>query len=217
MSEEALLPHLTRAIQWWDRVMVVPGAAATKEVLRFLMALSSSFWFLSRLFGWAALRVHDTLDYSLAVLFAVFYNLALALLFASVMALAIYTEKHGSPAYWRYQAAGFVFVYFVLSMVYMDREGKLDDYGLLGYGAGLVCFLALILHPKWAANPVTAHTRAAMDWLSSGRPGRVVTAVFVYELGRRLLHVVINPLRRPFQRLRFKIFFGTSSAFRRHA
>lgn len=216
MNEEALIPYLTRAILWWDRVLALPGAAATKEVLRFLIAISSSFWFLSRVFGWAALQVHDNLDYSLAVLFAVFYNIALALLFASVMAAAIYSEKHGAPTYWRYQAGGFIVVYFVLSMVYMDREGKLDDYGLLGYAAGLVAFLVLILRPRWTLNPVTAHTRLAMDWLSQGWPGRIVTAIFVYELCRRALRVVINPLREPFRRLRYKIFFGTS-AFKRHA
>lgn len=207
LMEEALLPHTIKLVQWWDRVLALPGAAEIKEVLQFLTAISASFWFLSRVFGWAALQVHENLDYSLAVLFAVFYNVALAVLFASVMALSIHAEKHASPVYWRFQAGGFVLVYLVLSMVYMDREGKLDDYGLLGYAAGVLVFLAAMVRPAWIQNPAVERTREAVYWLSEGWPNRVVAAYFIYEGGRRFLRVVVRPLQEPLRRLRFKIFF----------
>mgnify|MGYP001605868572 CR=1 FL=1 len=87
--EQALLPWVARVIAWHDGLMAIPAARAAMELLSFLIGLSSGFWLLSKVLGRAALLLHRLLDHSLAELFAVVYNIVLAVLYASVLVYAI--------------------------------------------------------------------------------------------------------------------------------
>jgi hypothetical protein len=179
--EAAVIDYLTSAIQLYDRLMAVPHVRTTVETLLFLSGTSGAFWFLSRVLGRVALAIHDSLDYSLAVLFAVSYNLALAVLFAGVMALAIFRRSAGSELLLGYQAAGFVFIYLVLSAAYSDHEGKIDEYSVVGYFGGLAAFLLCCVHSQWLTHPAVARAHGVVNWIRFGWAGKVALALSVLQ------------------------------------
>lgn len=172
--EDRLVAHLARLIQWWDKVLEIPHVRPVLLGFLFLSATSGAFWFLSRLLGMVALRIHSSLDYSLAVLFAVFYNIALAVAFSGVMALAIFKRTAGTDDMLAYQAAGFVFIYLVLSAAYSDATGVVDEYALAGYVAGLISYLAFCIHSNLLSVPAVAKVYEGVDWAMSPGPQRVI-------------------------------------------
>lgn len=170
-----------RLVTLWDRLMAVPGARPALEGCAFLLAVSGAFWFLSGLLGRAALALHDALDHSLAVLFAVSYNLALAVLFGAVMAAAVFRAGEGSALMLAYQAAGFLLVYLVLSAAYADAQGAVDEYAAAGYAAGLTAFLAGCVSTAWLSWPAVRQAEAWTVWAWSRWPGKAVAALSTLE------------------------------------
>ena len=211
MDQTRLIEELTRLIQAWDRLMQVPGARPAYDVLAFLFGVSGAFWFLSRLMSYAALKIHDNLDHSLAVLFAVAYNAVLALLFASVMFYAILAEKGGSPSYLLYQFSGFVFLYVILGAAYADKDtGRVNEYGILGYAAGLIGYLILAVRREWASHPLVQTAHGVISWMLQGWTSRLMVAYALYEIGRRAWHAARESLARNqgrLHRLRRRFFF----------
>ena len=93
--EAWLLPWTTRAVLLHDRLMAIPAARSWVEILTALFGLSGSFWLLSKGFGRVAEAVRRELDHSLAELFAVLYNLALAVLYSAVLVYAAISQRGG--------------------------------------------------------------------------------------------------------------------------
>lgn len=174
--EEKLVAQLSRAIQAWDRLLAIPHVRPVLLGFFFLAATSGAFWFISRLLGLVALRIHSSLDYSLAVLFAVAYNVALAVMFASVMALAVYKRAAGTDDLLAYQTAGFIFVYLVLSAAYSDAEGVVDEYALAGYAGGLAVYLACCVRTSLLNVPAVGRVYDAVSWAMSPGPHRLIVA-----------------------------------------
>lgn len=182
-SEEAVIQWGTQALLLWERYLAIPGVRPLYELVLFLTSVSGTFWLLCALMGYVALKIHDGLDRSLAVLFAVTYNVVLGLLFASVMFLAIMTEKGHTRSYFFYQAGGFVFVYLVLSSVYADRKGKIDEYGILGFAGGLLAYLAFAVRPDLLGNRLTLTAYGSLQAMKQGLVGQVLAAWVVYQSG----------------------------------
>lgn len=172
--EDKLVARLARLIQWWDKVLEIPHVRPVLQGFVFLSATSGAFWFLSRVFGVVALKIHSSLDYSLAVLFAVFYNIALAVAFSGVMAFSIFKRTAGTDDLLAYQAAGFVFIYLVLSAAYSDATGVVDEYALAGYVAGLASYLLFCVHTSFLNLPAVADAYKAVDWAMSPGPQRII-------------------------------------------
>lgn len=213
--EETVVRWGAEAMRLWDAYMAVPGVKPAYEILLFLISISGSFWLLSRLFGWVALKIHDSLDRSLAVLFAVVYNIVLALLFSSVLYLGIMAEKGDTRSFMLYQVCGFVYVYILLGAVYADRRtGEIDEYGILGFIGGLVSYLAFAVHPALLGNRPTVLAYEALQAMKEGWVGRVVSAYFLYAslrycagLGWKGLLLLLAP----FARVHRRFFFETPS------
>jgi len=181
MNLDSLVEPLTKAMLWWEHVMAMPGVRPAVQGVTFVSGTSGAFWFLSHVCGIAALKIHDALDYSLAVVFAVFYNAGLAVLFGGVMAAAVVKVSAGGEWLMAYEAAGFIFCYFVLGMAYLNKDGKLDDYTVVGYFAGLITFVAGCVHASLLAHPVLATAHETVSFVLRHPLGKVVLALFAAQ------------------------------------
>jgi hypothetical protein len=188
--EQALLPWLTRGVIWFDKAMAVPAVRSWFEILRELVGISGAFWLLSKFLGRAALLIHRLLDHSLAELFAVAYNLALAVLYSSVLVYAAIAERGGRSDFFAFQAAGFVMCYVVLGATYREPSGRLSEYALPGYVGGLASYLFFCVKTKPLSNPVTPKLYEALTLFLRSGAARYVTllavAIAVVESLRRL-------------------------------
>jgi len=178
----ALQPWLDRGAQAYARAMAVPGVRARKELLTFLLGMSGAFWLLSKAASRVAAGIHHALDRSLADLFAVVYNLALSVLFASVLVFAIYAERGGKDDFLAYQAAAFVLIYVVLGSVYAEKSGKVSEYALPGYWGGLAAFLFFCLRSQYLRNPVTPRAYEWVSWAMRGWVGKAAAAFTALQL-----------------------------------
>lgn len=181
MSLDAFVPLGARLVSAWDAFLALPGARAVVEAAIFLCGTSGTFWLLSRFLSRAAKALHDALDESLAALFAVSYNVALAALFGAVMAAAAFAAAHGSAFLLAYQAAALVFVYLVLGAAYFDEEGRLDEYSGAGYVGGLAAFLACSVRTQWLSLPVVVHAQGLVAWAWHGWLGKLAGTVAAAE------------------------------------
>ena len=109
------------------------------------------------------------------------FAVLLALLFASVMFLAIMTEKGHTRSYFFYQAGGFVFIYIVLSSIYADRKGKIDEYGILGFAGGLLAYLVFAVRPDLLGNALTLTAYGSLQAMKRGLLGRLVVHVGLFS------------------------------------
>ena len=137
-----------------------------------LVSLSGSFWLLSKVFGLIALGVHKVLDHSLAELFAVAYNIGLAVLYSSVLVYASIRERGGKGDSFAFQAAGFVLVYLVLGATFSGHDGHVDEHALPGYWTGVLSYLFFCIRTRYLINPVTPRAYLAVSWLSRSGLGR---------------------------------------------
>ncbi len=183
MTLDGLVPVGARAIRLYDAALADPRWGPALRAAVFLFGISGAFWFASQVLSAAALKVHDALDHSLAALFAVSYNLALAVLFGAVMAAAVFRQAAGSALLLGYQAAAFVLVYFVLSAAYSDASGVVDEYAVVGYVGGLAAFLLCCVRTEWLSHPAVLRAHAFVSWVYHGWPGKVAAAVSVAEGG----------------------------------
>jgi len=181
MDLDALVPHMTRAILLWEHTLATPVLGPMIKAFMFLGGTSGSFWFLSHVLGVIATKIHDGLDYSLAVVFAVFYNAGLAVLFGGVMAAALIKTFAANEAFMAYEAGGFIFVYLVLGSAYLDSEGRLNDYTIVGYFAGLAAFVACCVHQSLLAHPALADAHAAVHWVSHHPAGKALLGLFALQ------------------------------------
>lgn len=155
-------------IQWHDRLLAIPWVREWLDVLVFLFGVSGAFWILSKAAGRLAAGIHAVLDRSLAELFAVVYNLALAVLFASVLVYSIYAERGGRANFLAYEAAGFVLVYLVLGSTYAEKSGKISEYALPGYWGAQAAYLVFCVRSQYLRNPVTPRAYAWTAWAMRG-------------------------------------------------
>ena len=179
-----------RGVELYQRLLAVPGVRPWKDMLTFLFGMSGGFWLLSKAAARVAVGIHHALDRSLADLFAVVYNLALAVLFSSVLVYAIYAERGGKDDFLAYQAAGFVLVYVVLSSVYAEKSGKIGEYALPGYWAGLGAFLLFNVRSQYLRNPVTPRAYEWTAWAMRGWPAKATAALTALALAYRGLRLV---------------------------
>ena len=163
---------------------------AWKDVLTFLFGMSGAFWLLSKAAGRLALGIHHVLDRSLAELFAVIYNLALAILFASVLVYAIIAERGGKDDFLAYEAAGFALVYLVLGAVYAEKSGKISEYALPGYWGGLAAYLLFCVRTQYLHNPVTPRAYEGVAWIMHGWLGKAAAAVTAARVAWRGLSLL---------------------------
>lgn len=172
--EAWLLPWTTRAVLLYDRVMAIPAARSWTEILTAIFGLSGSFWLLSKGFGLVAEALRRELDHSLAELFAVLYNLALAVLYSAVLVYAAISQRGGKDDFLAFEAAGFVFAYVTLSLVYAERSGEINPYAWPGFCAGLCSYLFFCFRTQYLANPLVERAYAAVAWLTTGAPARLI-------------------------------------------
>ncbi|MBI3552827.1 MAG: hypothetical protein HY077_09935 [Elusimicrobia bacterium] len=181
MNAEPLIPYLTQAILLWERVMADPSAGPAISALLFLTGMSGAFWFISKLLGILALQVHDILHEDFAALFALSYNTVLASLFGGVMGLAVFRKGEG-PFLLAWQAAGFVFVYMVLSANYANSRGEVDPHTGGGYAGGIAAYFLVCLFPHWlSAHPVLVRAHEAVTWTVHSPAGKIMLAVSVIQ------------------------------------
>jgi hypothetical protein len=181
MNFDALVPPMTNAMLKWEHLMQVAGVRPVFQAVTFLSGTSGAFWFISHVCGLVAVKVHAWLDYSLAVVFAVFYNAGLAVLFGGVMAAAVVKVSAGGDWLMAYEAGGFIFTYFVLGMAYLSSEGKLDDYTVVGYFAGLATFVAGCVHQSLLAHPALATAHETVSWIVSHALGKTLLGLFALQ------------------------------------
>ncbi len=173
--EARLLPWTTRAVQWHDRAMAIPTVRSWVEILTIVLGISGSFWLLSKALSYVAVGIHGLLDRSLAELFAVLYNLALAVLYSSVLVYAAIRLRGGKNDFLAFEAAGFVVAYLMLKAVYAERSGEISAHALPGYWGGIASYLFFCLRTQYLVNPATPKAYAAALWLTHGVQGLVVT------------------------------------------
>ncbi len=200
MTLDSAVPAVTRLIEWRDAykvwVLVLRRRYPVVEIAFFLSALSGAFWFLSQIFSFAVLKVHDCLDDSLAALLAVGYNFTLGVAFSAVLALGIIREKGGTDYFLAYQAAGFAFTYLVLGAAYAERTGEINEYAILGYAGGLVAYLAFCVHTQLLGSPWVGRAYEAVRFVIHGWPGKVAS---LFSIGQGALfawHAVQRLARR---------------------
>ena len=166
-------PMIARALEVWR-------SAALQEALRPLLVFSSisaMFWLLARFSGALAYAIARVLPEELGSLLAVFYNLALALLYSTLMFFTASTGRWHASAVWR-EACGFAFLYVALGAAYMDRSTRqINAYAWPGYVAGLSGYLLLAFWPSWADQPLLAELHGLLAALSDGGVGYVLTAL----------------------------------------
>jgi hypothetical protein len=198
--ERDYTPEALKAYQMAKAVYAIPEVKTVVDSFFILAGASGAFWLISKGLSRLALWVHDSLDFSLAVLFAVSYNIVLAVLYASVIAMLVAMDGKGGGTYLYYKIAGFIFVYFTLHVVYADRHGKLDEYGLLGYIGGVSAYILFILKPKYLENPVTLPLYDVVYFIMKGWVGRSTTILgvlaVVYQLLRKVAQGIIALFRR---------------------
>jgi hypothetical protein len=179
---ELLEPFIDRYLPWYREAMAVPQVRASVELLAFLLGVSGTFWLLTRALGRVALGVERVLDRALADLFTVVYNIALAVLFASVLVQGIYVERGGKDDFLAYQAAGFALVYIVLSSVYAEKSGKIGEHALPGYWAGVLGYLIFCVKSQYLRNPVTPVVYGWVAFIMKGWPGKAIALITLAQL-----------------------------------
>ncbi len=198
-------PRLAQAIAFARAAYAVPEVKAAVDCLTLLSGTSAAFWILSKVLGRVALALHGALDRALADLFAVGYNLALAVLYASVIASAVALGGAGGARFLWSKAAGFLFVYVTLRSVNSDREGKVDEYGLLGYVGGVASYIVFLLRPGWLAHPVFTHLYDVVLAVMQAGIARALTALAVVRALFVFARVVARGIIGSFQWLGRKL------------
>ena len=194
--EQSLLPWLTRAVVWHDKIMAVPTVRSWVEIIQQIVGISGAFWLLSKALGRVALVIHRLLDHSLAELFAVAYNFALAVLYSSVLVYAAVTERGGQHDFLAFKAAGFVLCYLVLSATYHEPSGHMSEYALPGFWGGLASYILFCARPRYLSNPVTPRLYQGIALFLRSGAARWVT-----------LFAVAAALAQALHRLRFYLLF----------
>lgn len=204
---EILEPLVNQYFPWYRQAMASPAVKAAADLLVFLFGVSGAFWLLSKASSRVALGIQHALDRALADLFTVVYNIVLALLFSSVLVYAIYAERGGKDDFLGYQCAGFALVYIVLGSVYAEKSGKISEYALPGYWAGLIGYLVFCVKSQYLRNPATPFVYEWVAWIMRGWPGKVIAIITLLRIlwrGIQLLAAAISdalsrltPKRRP--------------------
>ena len=139
----------------------------------------------------------------MAVLLAVWYNVFLSVLFSAVLFTAMALRGGRGGMFIWYEFAGFVFLYFVLGAVCSDSEGKIDEYGVLGFISGLVSYIVFAAHAKFLRCRLFADAYALTDWMMNGWVGGLMAALAVLEgllylirLGFKGVALLFKPLMR---------------------
>jgi hypothetical protein len=196
--EAVLLPWGIRLVHYHDKVMAYPLVRTWKDVLVFLISISGAFWLISKAVSAVALLTHSMLDRALAELFAVSYNVVLAVLFSSVLVHGIIVERGGKDDFFYCQAAGFVLVYLVLGAAYTERSGHITEYAIPGFIAGLGSYLFFCLRTQYLVNSATSIAYQGIVWMMSGWPRRLIIA---YAVAQALFYLA-RPVRSLFLRRR---------------
>ena len=92
------------------------------------------------------------------------------------MSLAVFRRAKGTDDMLAYQAAGFVWVYLVLSAAYSDATGVVDEYSAVGYVAGLVAYLGCCVHSSWLNSRALEYVYGGVGWALSPGPQRYLGA-----------------------------------------
>lgn len=179
MGQQDYTPQLMQAVAFVRAAYAVPEIKTVVDSFLFLSGTSAAFWLLSKAFGYLALGIHDALDESLAVLFAVTYNIVLAVLFATIIAYSVVMTGKGGGLFIWYKVAGFICVYVMLTVVYGDKSGKVDEYGLLGFLGGLISYIYLLLKPALLRHPVANQGYDIVYFVMQSGIARVLTAVAI--------------------------------------
>jgi hypothetical protein len=198
---EILEPLVHQYFPWYAEAMKIPAVKATADLLVFLFGVSGAFWLLSKASSRVALGIQHALDRSLADLFTVVYNIVLALIFSSVLVYAIYAERGSKDDFLAYQCAGFALVYIVLSSVYSEKSGKLSEYALPGYWAGVIGYLVFCVKSQYLRNPVTPFVYEWVAWIMRGWPGKVIAVLTLTQLLWRGIRLVAAAVSNSLSRL----------------
>ena len=174
MIEQKSVALMTQGILWAQPILAKPWVREWLQTLKILVGVSGAFWVLARLAGWVAHAVHDSMEHSIGELFAVVYNLALSLTYASVLVHASYAERGGTDSFLAFQAAGFVLAYLTMSASFSGSDGEIDDYAWPAFWAGLGAYLFFCVRSQYLHNPVTLKAYAAVVWAMRGWLVRLV-------------------------------------------
>jgi hypothetical protein len=207
MGPAELAVWALRSLGLYQRLMAIPAVSAWAPVLGFLLGVSGAFFLVSKALSYVALFIHRMLDHSLAELFAVIYNIVLAILYSSVLVYSITAERAGRDDFLAHQAAGFVIAYIMLGSAFSEPDGKISEYALPGYWAGLAVYLLFCVHSEFLSNPVTPRVYAWVAWAMRGWLGKAAVMVamlrFAWQavlmITRRSTHPLarMTPQRRP--------------------
>ena len=80
---------------------------------------------------------------------------------------------------------GFVLVYLMLSALYSEPSGRISEYALPGFWAGLASYLFFCLRTQYLVNPVTPQAYAAVAWVMRGPAGRFV---LLFGVAQAIIH-----------------------------
>ena len=179
-------------LQPWLELWRRPEVVEAKAFFVQLGGISGGYWLISSFLGHTAEAIHDRLIHELAILFAISYNILLAVVYSMVMALPVFL--YGDGTFWR-KAVGFIVVYIALKGVYVDEHAEeADDYSVWGLVMGLWAFLSFAVFPEPLRNPLTEKVYSVASGIAASWVGTATTA---FAFGRVFL-IGLRWLRRQF-------------------